>query len=422
MTAAVTPTGLDAEVLVIGGGPAGAATAHRIATAGIRVVVVERRTPPRPKTCGDALSPLAVAELAALGIGDADLAVFHRVDAIRLVAGGRRAELSWPAHPATGGHGYVARRSELDELVLDRATAAGAELLAGHDAVAPIVERGFLRGAVVLGPQGGTGEVRSRYTVVADGANSRFGRALGTFRKRAWPYATAIRSYWSSPLHDAPVIELVLDLADRDGTPITGYGWVFPLADGSVNIGAGVVSTSREFRSVNTTHLLASVAAQVAERWQIDPARPHDPPASGRIPLGGSVGPVAGPTYLVVGDAAGSANPLTGAGIEYAYATGRLAGEVLVDAIEHRDSTALQRYPVLVDEAYGTYFKVGRLLDRVAGRPWVMRRLAKTVVRLPGVGGAVVRIAANQLRPNHPGGAEIAFRAARTLTRFAPEA
>lgn len=410
------------DVLIVGGGPAGAAAAIVLAEAGHHVVVVEKRRLPRPKTCGDALSPLAVAELVELGLDDGDFASFHRVERLRLVAHGRAVERSWPDHPRLPHHGYVARRDRLDHLVVQRAVSCGARLLDGHEAVAPIVERGFVRGAVVTGPDGRTTEVRARYVLVADGANSRFGRSLGTFRQRNWPYATAIRSYWSSPLHDAPLLEAVLDLSGRDGTPLTGYGWVFPVGDGTVNVGVGVVSTSEEFRSVNTTHLLTRFASDIADRWEIEPDEVLGPPSSGRIPTGGSVGPTAGPAHLVIGDAAGAANPLTGAGIEYALATGRMAAQVLDVALRERNATALQRYPKMLADAYGTYFKVGRLLDRLGGRPTVMNRFSRTVARWPWAADAAIRIGVNELRPQHPGGAEAAFRLARAISRVAPDA
>jgi menaquinone-9 beta-reductase len=422
VTPATTGQGADCDVLVIGGGPAGAAAATVLASDGHRVTLVEKRRYPRPKTCGDALSPLAVAELAALGIADHDIAAFHRVDAVRLVARGRIVERPWPDHPRLPRHGYVARRDLLDELIAQRAVAAGADLLDAHEALAPIVERGFVRGATIAVPDGGTIELRARYVVVADGANSRFGRSLGTFRQRTWPYATAIRSYWSSPLHDAPVLESTLDLESRDGTPVTGYGWVFPVGDGTVNLGVGVVSTSHEFRSVNTTHLLAQFAISAADRWGLDPAAMLAPPASGRIPTGGSVGPTAGPAHLVIGDAAGAANPLTGAGIEYAIATGRMAAEVLGVALSEHDATALQRYPKLLAETYGAYYKVGRLLDRFGGRPAVMDRFARTIVRWPAIADTAIRLGVNELRPQRPGGAETVYRVARAVSRVAPDA
>ena len=84
---------------------------------------------------------------------------------------------------------------------------------------------------------------------------------------------------------------------------------------------------------MNTTHLLDAYAHQIAERWEIDADHPEGRPVSGRIPMGGSVGPKAGPTHLVVGDAAGSVNPFNGEGIDYAYETARMAADVIHEAL-----------------------------------------------------------------------------------------
>ena len=77
--------------------------------------------------------------------------------------------------------------------------------------------------------------------------------------------------------------------------------------------------------------------------------------------MGGSVGPKSGPTYLVIGDAAGSVNPFNGEGIDYAYETARMAAQVLTEAIRNNDPTALQRYQTMIDDEYSQYFKVARL-------------------------------------------------------------
>ena len=353
MTAAADAVGsgsaastIHTEVLVVGGGPAGAAAAYWLARHGHDVTIVEKKAFPREKTCGDGLTPRAVKQLVDMGLAD-ELEQFHRYRGLRATGMGRQLELDWPAHPVYPQHGYVVRRRDLDTFVAVNAERAGATLLQGHDAVRPVIERGFVRGATVQRDGAGASDVdvRAEFTIVADGANSRFGRALGTYRTREWPYGTAIRTYWRSPKHDEPWIESALDVKDRNGNPMPGYGWIFPVGDGTVNIGVGLLSTFRDFKSVNTTHLLDAYAHQIAERWQIDAAHPEARPVSGRIPMGGSVGPKAGPTHLVVGDAAGAVNPFNGEGIDYAYETARMAADVIHEALIDGDPDGFAALP-----------------------------------------------------------------------------
>lgn len=412
---------LRTEVLVVGGGPAGSAAGYWLASHGHDVTIAERKTFPREKTCGDALTPRAVFQLAEMGLRE-PLSKFHRYSGWRATGMGHEMEMEWPSHSIYPQHGYVVRRRELDQMVADNAVAAGATLLTGHEAIQPIVERGFVRGATVAVDGGATVEIHAKYVVVADGANSRFGRALGTFRTREWPYATAIRTYWETPRHAEPWIESALDVKDRNGNPMPGYGWVFPVGDGTVNVGVGLLSTFRDFKSVNTTHLLDEYAHHIADRWDIDPANPTVKATSGRVPMGGSVGPNAGPSFLVVGDAAGSVNPFNGDGIDYAYETGRIAAQVLHEALVTNDPSVLQQYPRHIDNEYGEYFKVARLFARVIGRPTLMRELTRVGMNNRTLMEWMLRITANLLREDEKGPAELAYKAATKIIKLAPNA
>lgn len=409
------------DVLVVGGGPSGAATSYWLAKAGHRVTCVERKTFPRDKTCGDGLTPRAVKQIADMGLEGA-LAPYHRYTGLRAVAHGITLELAWPDHPIYPDHGYVVRRRDLDQLVFEHAAAAGAETFQGTEAVAPIVEGGLVAGAVVKDKATGqTREIRSRYVVIADGANSRFGRALGTARNRSYPQGMAIRTYYESPLHAEPWIESCLDVRDRNGSSLPGYGWIFPVGDGTINVGIGLLSTFRDWREVNTSHLMTEWAATAPAYWEIDPDHPVCPPTGGRIPMAGSVNPKVGPTWAVVGDAGGSVNPFNGEGIDYAYETGRQVAGLLSEALLTGDGMALQQYPKWLESEYGLYFKVARLFASVIGQPALMRELTRVGMRSRSLMDWVLRIMANLLDPEEVGVAEAAYAMAAAIVKRVPD-
>ncbi len=412
----------DFDVLVVGAGPSGASAAYWLATAGHRVVFIDKKRFPREKTCGDGLTPRAVRQLHDMGLAR-ELSEFQRFDGLRSIAHGITLELAWPEHPDFPQYGYVVRRRELDEMVADRAVKAGATLWPATEATEPLIENGQVTGAIVHDKDAGTTRaVRARYVVVADGANSRFGRALGTARNRTYPLGMAIRGYFTSPLHDDPWIESHLDIRDRDGNHLPGYGWIFPVGDGTVNVGVGLLSTFTGWKNVNTTHLMDAFCATAPARWGISPETATCAPTGGRLPTGGSVMPRVGPTYLVVGDAAGSVNPFNGEGISLAYETGRLAADAVDLALLTGDRLALETYSQRLDEVYGLYFKVARTFVRAIGNPAVMRELTRVGMRSRTLMEWVLRIMANLMRPDELGPAEAAYRAVAAIVRLVPEA
>ena len=409
------------DVLVVGGGPSGAACAYWLAEAGHDVLVVEKKRYPREKTCGDGLTPRSVKQLHDMGLAEA-LARYHRFIGLRSHAFGRTLDLAWPTHPDLPGFGYVITRKDLDQLVAERADKAGATVWQSAEAIEPVVVDGLVRGAVVVRKDDRTTtEVRARYLVVADGANSRFGRSLGTSRNRNYPLGMAIRGYYRSPRHDEPWIESWLDIRDKGGSVLPGYGWIFPVGDGRVNVGIGLLSTFNQWKAVNTTQLMESFVEYAPSSWDLRPETCCGPPTGGRLPMGLSVGPHAGPTYLVVGDAGGAINPFNGEGIGYAYESGRMAAGAVHKALVNNDGMALQDYRTELIETYGLYFRVARAFVRLIGRPELMQVLVSTGMRNRTLMEWILRIMANLLRPEEVGVAEAAYRAVAGLARLLPE-
>jgi len=406
---------------VVGGGPAGASAAYWLAEAGHHVVVVEKKRFPREKTCGDGLTPRAVRQLNEMGLAER-LEEYHRFVGLRSMAHGLTLELEWPSHADYPSYGYVVTRRNLDEMVADQAVKAGATLWPATEATEPLVENGLVTGAIVTRKDSGTTEpVRGRYLLIADGANSRFGRALGTARSRRYPLGMAIRGYFRSPRHDEPWIESHLDLRDRRGDALPGYGWIFPVGDGTVNVGVGLLSTFQGWKSVNTSHLMDAFVAMAPPTWEIRPETAVGPPTGGRLPMGGSVHPAAGPTWLVAGDASGAINPFNGEGIAYAYETGRMAAEVLDEALQTGDGLALARYPDRLEEVYGLYFRVARLFVRAIGNPAVMAELTRIGMHSKTLMEWVLRIMSNLLRPDELGPAEAVYGLLEKLVALGPE-
>ena len=132
--------------------------------------------------------------------------------------------------------------------------------------------------------------------------------------------------------------------------------------------------------------------------------------------------PNVGPTWVLVGDAAGTVNPFNGEGIDYAYETGKIAADLLGEALTTGDGMALQRYPAMLDAEYGLYFKVARLFAKVIGNPALLGELTKVGMQSRTLMEWVLRIMANLLRPDETGPAEAAYKAAAAIVRLAPNA
>jgi geranylgeranyl reductase family protein len=421
MTSTTASGDTHCDVLVVGAGPSGSSCAYWLAKEGYDVVLVERKAFPREKTCGDGLTPRSVRQLQDMGLGS-ELSACHRYDGLRSHGFGRTLELPWPPVNGLPRHGYVVTRKDLDAMVATNAAKAGATMFEHTEAVEPLREAGALRGARVIakGEDGYSGTIKAQYVVVADGANSRFGWALGNQRNRAYPQGMALRGYWASPRHDEPWIDSWLDLRDESGKAMPGYGWIFPLGDGRVNVGVGLLTTSSIWKGANTAQMLESFCRFVPKSWDLRPETSLGPATGGRLPMGLCVGPRSGATHLVVGDASGMINPFNGEGISYGYESGRLAADVLHEALSSGDAGALRQYEERLQAEYGLYYRVARAFVRIISRPQVMRACTATGMQSRTLMEWLLRIMSNLLRPDELGPAEAAFKAVAAIARVKP--
>jgi geranylgeranyl reductase family protein len=417
------------DVVVVGAGPAGASCGYWLADAGWDVVVVEKKEFPREKTCGDGLTPRAVRQLADMGLEPA-LAGSHRYTGLRAFGFGHCMEMQWPEHPHFPDYGYTITRHDLDGLVAARAETAGATLLQGTEVMGPVLDDNAPRNGVLPTLSGvtvkekGTAHTRTikaRYVVVADGSNSRVGRMLGTSRRRNLPLGMALRGYYSSDRHDDPFIESHLDIRDSQGTVVPGYGWIFPMGDGRVNVGVGLLSTEQRWKGINTTNLMDTFVAFAPSSWGLRPETSLGPPTGGKLPMGLSVGPRTGGNVLLAGDAGGAINPFNGEGIAYGYETGRLAAAALGGALTGAGGAALQEYDRELTAAYGPYFKVARAFVHLISHPEAMRVCVQLGMRSELVMNQLLRIMANLMRPDASGLAEIGYRAMELVSRVLPD-
>jgi len=340
------------DVVVVGGGPAGAAAALAAVGTGARVLVLDRADFPRDKVCGDAVAPEAFDVLAGLGMGVTALTEgYPPVPRLSLRSPGGAVVERAPARPA-----FVIPREVLDARLLAAALHAGAQF---RRHVVRRVEPGA-DGVVV------DGALEAGVLIGADGAESVVRRALGLGTNASGRLAVAIRGY--APATEEDALHLVTT-AQR----WPAYAWSFPIGDGRANVGYGELVSGGANRAqlVEGLHRLlpgAEPGELRAHRLPLSTGRPRQP--DGRV--------------LLAGDAAGLINPLTGEGIFYAVLSGSLAGaaatsgagagSVLRTAMGHRlgahlrsssAASQLSRWPRLMDAAFRAAAAEQRVFDDV---------------------------------------------------------
>lgn len=393
---------IEQDVLVIGGGPAGAAAAIRAARAGLTVTMFEKGPHGRDKVCGDGLTPRAVA---ALGELDIDLTPAHRIDGLRMIAGKVRRELAWPASGRFPGHGAVWPRSRFDTHLMEVAAESGADVRYSTEAMPDVVD------GRCVGVTAGGESYRAPLTILAAGAQGAAAKVLGAERDPAEPFGLAIRAYAETPRHAERHLEACLSLRDEHGTPVPGYGWMFPAGDGTVNIGVGALSTMKGFKQLNLNRLLDQYAAIVRDEWSLGPYL--DKPRAWRLPM--SCTRRHGLGWVAVGDAAGFVNPMNGEGIDYGLESGMLA----VDRFLADPSTAPAEYDRLVGERFDGFLRTGRRFSFIIGHPWLLRPGLRVAVGSQSAADITLKVMGNLVDNETPGAAGRVMRVADKVLGWA---
>ena len=366
-----TTAPVQTDVLVVGAGPAGSAAAAWAGRAGLDTLLVDAAVFPRDKTCGDGLTPRAIHELQLLGLEDWLRA--HTVNrGLRAHGFGQTLLLPWPGGSLPDWGSAVAR-TELDDHLRTTAIKAGAAAVDGARAVDVRLEGGRVA-AVTFKREGEVFDVSCRRLVVADGVRSPLGKMLGREWHQDTVYAVAGRSYVASSESDDPWISSHLELRGENDEILSGYGWIFPLGSGEVNVGVGTLATQKRPAQVAIRPLMQRYADE--RRADFGLTGELRAPTSALLPMGGAVSQVAGPNWALIGDAAACVNPLNGEGIDYGLETGRLVVDVMG---AHDDLSTV--WPELLRAQYGEAFSIARRLAGLVTLPGLLRMLGPAGMR-----------------------------------------
>ncbi len=322
------------DLVVVGAGPGGSSTAYHAAKAGLNTVLVDRQEFPRDKTCGDGLMPHAASEVALMGLADwLDEPQHGRFTGFSIYS--HTALLKQKVPPTLHGpHGYVARRQETDNKLLERAVSAGAQLYTGTRATDLL--RSSSGRVVGIEAENGGGPTRfaAPLVVVADGIGG-----FGADGMKAHQNAVARRQYFRN-VEGPDRQNLHIFITEDMNSHGAGYGWVFYLGDGTANVGAGVSTAALARTGRNLKDFYDRFLEEPHMVQWLENATPEGPPRSWSLKMGMWGAKRYGQGVMAVGDAGSMIHPISGEGVGYALESGRLAASWAHEAHSRNDFSA----------------------------------------------------------------------------------
>lgn len=424
----------DADVIVVGAGPAGSSAAFHCASAGLDVLLLEKASFPRDKVCGDGLTPRAVAELVRMGLPLREQDGWIRNRGLRVIGGGHRLELPWPELSSYPSYGLAKSRISLDHTLAAHARAAGAKLVERTSVTGPV--RDERTGRVVgvtarpvddAGHRSGDEVVyRAPVVIAADGVSTRLATAAGRTKRDDRPMGVAVRTYFRTPRHEDPWMESHLEL--WDGEPgrsnlMPGYGWIFSLGDGTANVGLGSVSSTAAATKVDYRSLFAAWMRNAPAEWEFTPDHQVGPVRGAALPMGFNRGPLYAGGLMLAGDSAGMISPFNGEGIAYGLQAGRVAADAIAQGLARGTAAGRERalgtYQRRMKDDLGGYYTLGRVFVRLIEHPEVMRVCTRYGLPRPLLMKFVLKLLSDCYEPR---GGDMVDRVIAGLARIAPAA
>ncbi len=383
------------DVIVVGAGPGGATAAATLADEGLRVALIDKHAFPRDKVCGDAVSGKSVDVLRRLGLVErlqareqvGSWGVTFSAPAGHEVAIPFTKELDAPVAP-----GFVCARTVFDELLVNRAVEAGADLMEEVD-----VEElkrgddGRISGvrAVSRGkPRPGPVELDAPLVIGADGAYSVVARSLGMTQLEESHYCAGLRVYYEGVTGFHPLNHVELHFVDE---AIPGYFWIFPMANGRANVGVGMLSSVVKRRNVRLRSMLEDLIRHPRFRDRFGGARRVSPIRGWGLPLGSKLRPLAGDGWMLVGDAGSMIDPFTGEGIGNAMVSGEMAARAAIqaNALGSFERARLASYEQALHAYLSAELRLSHTMQRLLNWKWLVNAIISKASRSEDLAGAI---------------------------------